>query len=616
MSDVISTATNPPPTPNHLDKLLFAVTTGLHCALKASLPPLDLQVLSMQHETMVLHPLAPPSTATTNNTSSTSSSGSRRPASLEPTQDLEVIKAILLRESYLTRLRNVHDRAYDKANKALKAIPDPTKISKKASPPHVKNVSTNDTEVFLTLPADMIDLLELIRTSTVEVVEAIGRWKLSRLDPNAEYIWNGENYLLRIPKNLSYLQSFTPLTSWLKLDMSKNPFIVRHPMLGDGDYDVIQEEQTSDMHVGANEPSFVALEKPKFTPLRPEPSPYLTPIINDIDMIPTHTKGKAVSHRVLSNSTSSPWRKKDSKYKPSEITPASIINSSDLERVRKAEAIILREQDLYGFHDERKGMGTTTRSLHATVKIWPWFSSNGILSTRRRLRPQAPEPPSSPREADVEDVEYVGGRVPVRKRHPTAYIPMDAPDNPPALKRAKKVGCMITDITAAGTTGRIKPLARPNRFARMETEMHHLRVEIGENNVAFRELQHEVDSVQSEAFIDRYDRDVREEAITSEEDPPPPEVFEGGLSVAQYTAKLRREMDRLYTKMENIWLVTRRRQQELDFKLQCKGYLEQVKKSGRDNEEAARLTRGRAQLRDGEILPEDEKVRRTNKSIW
>lgn len=50
----------------------------------------------------------------------------------------------------------------------------------------------------------IVDILDLVRVATVEVVEAIAVWKKSQLKPHP-FIWSGMDYLLKIPSDLDYL---------------------------------------------------------------------------------------------------------------------------------------------------------------------------------------------------------------------------------------------------------------------------------------------------------------------------------------------------------------------------------------------------------------------------
>ena len=48
------------------------------------------------------------------------------------------------------------------------------------------------------LVSQAVQLLELVRLSTIEAVEAIGRWQQEQAGPPAPFMWNGTNYLLKV----------------------------------------------------------------------------------------------------------------------------------------------------------------------------------------------------------------------------------------------------------------------------------------------------------------------------------------------------------------------------------------------------------------------------------
>ena len=75
------------------------------------------------------------------------------------------------------------------------------------------------------LKNDLLDLLELSRIVTMETIEAIVKWKKAQ-SKSHPFIWNGINYLLKIPSDFDYLQKISPLTSWLSFSMIRNPFIL------------------------------------------------------------------------------------------------------------------------------------------------------------------------------------------------------------------------------------------------------------------------------------------------------------------------------------------------------------------------------------------------------
>jgi hypothetical protein len=115
----------------------------------------------------------------------------QRAQSTDPATELEVLKTILLREGYLKRLQHAARR---------------------------RGGTT-------ALRADVIDILDLIRTATVEVVEAIAKWRRTLIKPYP-FVWNGINYLLKIPSDLDMLNKVPEVSAWLGFELARNPFVV------------------------------------------------------------------------------------------------------------------------------------------------------------------------------------------------------------------------------------------------------------------------------------------------------------------------------------------------------------------------------------------------------
>eukprot|EP00501_MAST-03F_sp_TOSAG23-6_P002655 GSMAST32.ASY1.ANO1.2800.1 assembled CDS len=107
--------------------------------------------------------------------------------------ELEILKCILLREGYLHRISDICKRENTLEPKQMFGR--------------------------------LIDLLDLLRQSSVETVEAISTWKHS-FDRPKSFLWNGINYLLKMPSDTSYLDKYEPLRKWLGFSLSRNPFIM------------------------------------------------------------------------------------------------------------------------------------------------------------------------------------------------------------------------------------------------------------------------------------------------------------------------------------------------------------------------------------------------------
>lgn len=96
--------------------------------------------------------------------------------------EVEVAKAILLREEYIARVKANIRRQGAKFGKDQGSFDDLT------------------------------SLLDLVRSATVDVVEAIEHWRKQEQQPKP-FTWGGMNYLLKIPIDLDFLDSHKVCTN-------------------------------------------------------------------------------------------------------------------------------------------------------------------------------------------------------------------------------------------------------------------------------------------------------------------------------------------------------------------------------------------------------------------
>lgn len=99
---------------------------------------------------------------------------SPRECGLDTHEELDVVKAILLREEYIGRVKANFDSHGSKFGKDQRAFDD------------------------------LLSLLDLLRSATVDTVEAIQQWRRTQGYPKP-FIWRGANYLLKIPIDLDFL---------------------------------------------------------------------------------------------------------------------------------------------------------------------------------------------------------------------------------------------------------------------------------------------------------------------------------------------------------------------------------------------------------------------------
>jgi hypothetical protein len=43
-------------------------------------------------------------------------------------------------------------------------------------------------------------------------------------------MWNGQNYLLKMPSDLDYLHTYKAIRKWVGFQIKRNPFVVPDPM--------------------------------------------------------------------------------------------------------------------------------------------------------------------------------------------------------------------------------------------------------------------------------------------------------------------------------------------------------------------------------------------------
>ena len=108
--------------------------------------------------------------------------------------ELEVIKAIMNREGYLNRLQSVA-----------------RSVKKKIKP-------------------ELPDLIDFVRAASLDVVLAVVKWRDSKRDSAAVFMWNGSNYLLRMTTDLDYLADYRAIRKWMGFNLLHNPFCVPCPM--------------------------------------------------------------------------------------------------------------------------------------------------------------------------------------------------------------------------------------------------------------------------------------------------------------------------------------------------------------------------------------------------
>ncbi|KAF0686060.1 Aste57867_22122 [Aphanomyces stellatus] len=222
--------------------------------------------------------------------------------------ELDVLKAIILREDYIGRLREMAESATPYA-----------------------------------VVGSMANTLDMLRLTTVEVVETIVTWRKQQ-PKHMPFKWNGVNYLLKIPSDLDFLEQCDVMVRWLGFSMLRNPFVV--------------PDNLDAGRLQSFEPSSLLLEP--FTAVGGHP---VTPTVRtpptSAQRLPLPNKGAKTAYetRVLNDEDLVPRQKPTTatppatgpKPKATFVLPSQI-GDLDVLRIREAEKLLLAEEEIFGRH--------------------------------------------------------------------------------------------------------------------------------------------------------------------------------------------------------------------------------------------------------------------------
>lgn len=214
--------------------------------------------------------------------------------------ELDVLKTILNREGYLTRM-----------SKAIK------KVEKVFTP-------------------EVADIMDLIRVASLDVVEAIEKWRSTKNEEDAAFMWNGINYLLKMPTDLDYLTQYRAVNEWLGFTICRNPFVVPYPMeAGTQLFTGLLSQSHSD---GASDGFFIGglsnRMKHKFAAASKS--------------LKTSSKAGAPYKSGLLDTLASPAKYSTTMQSSLQGDVQSFVLNSEMVKIREAEKVILREENKYG----------------------------------------------------------------------------------------------------------------------------------------------------------------------------------------------------------------------------------------------------------------------------
>ncbi|CAM9579434.1 unnamed protein product [Choristocarpus tenellus] len=156
------------------------------------------------------------------------------------------------------------------------------------------------------IPLGMTDLLDLLRLATVDTVEAISLWRLAQEEPTLKpFLWNGEDYLVKVLHDCDFLDSLHSLREWLGFSLYHNPLLMPGGAVhGTSPRNSPQEIQGDIVNIGCQPwqgPLFLAShpfrnydkekreldrsEKRRF--MTPKLTPYAAPVVNNPTLLPS-----------------------------------------------------------------------------------------------------------------------------------------------------------------------------------------------------------------------------------------------------------------------------------------------------------------------------------------
>ncbi|OQS02859.1 hypothetical protein THRCLA_04807 [Thraustotheca clavata] len=334
--------------------------------------------------------------------------------------ELDILKTIILREDYIARL---------------------VEMSESDSP--------------MALIGAMANTLDLLRITTVEVVEAIVQWR-KRQQKYLPFKWNGINYLLKLPSDLDFFQQCDVMVNWLGFSMERNPFIMPDNL------DRRQEEVSQLLFEPGNMEPFFEVGGIPVAPLRPARSPnsssrqgkhktpYETRILNDEELLP-----RQLTSAQANASSTPPARPKSTFVLPSQI------GNLDLLRIREAEKIVLAEEELCGRYSRDLYGRIVPESVAKQQKKTAAIKQAHGESTREIISTEAPGENTQQPQAEVK---------PTKKMDKVAVSPAILHTDIIEVTKIKQAG-ILAPQTNTNMETRIRYPMQRSRGAKMEQEL-------------------------------------------------------------------------------------------------------------------------------------------------
>lgn len=532
--------------------------------------------------------------------------------SLCPEQELEALKSIILREGYLQRLETT-------VNDWLSSGGD--------------------------IPDDVGSLLDLIRMATVEVVEALLKWRLST-GGSAPFLWNGFNYLLKIPSDLDTLDLLSSLRRWVGFSLQRNPFVLPLPLdfqRAKTSIDAPRDATTGDdsNHVVHDDVLTARITVQKKDGVRYRP--YCTPVVNDPSLIAEREKTQSSESfplqvspaRTVMQSASGPQRSSGKRMaKPN-------VSKNDQERIKEAERVLLQEEDSHGRYtrnqsgrlvpeqlakdehfNQQLGLDmkrNLTEPALADAFIAPHaeFSGVGRVETSEAKRVEVAKMRLEAQgKSDIEMIEeqLIPGKTP-------PYSPqMFDPETSGASRAARRSDLGLGKQTSATTAGRKRAPTKRSRGAALDSEVTRLQREATRLSREIEDLYSDNaadigEAATLEATADRLD--AEEQARKTRDKPTKEDIqrsqrgTEARQEARDRALKLRDDCARRDVRIRELEIVRDVRLREAKQRTREHFELKRSERLVEDRRRALELERERRMLDENAVHPADEAAART-----
>ncbi|KAJ8599096.1 hypothetical protein CTAYLR_008867, partial [Chrysophaeum taylorii] len=526
--------------------------------------------------------------------------------SFNPEQELETIKAILLREGYVKRL----ETALNEWLSAGGVVPDAVG-----------------------------DLFDVLRASTMDVVEMITKWRLAIGRP-APFLWNGMNYLLKIPSDLDDLDHLGALRRWVGFSLKRNPFVLPLPldfrrtklsaemMIAGGDDDVqnAQEQRRPD-----DEPQHEQQHQRK-----DRRAPYDTPVVNEPSLIPRRGDKPSSDAATLVPRIASAVPKRNKKKKgTNKRMPTPILSDGTKRRIEAAEKVLLEEEDIHGRYARNQEGRLVPEELAKNERFAAQLKVDKHRDLSEPARADAVVAPhakfSGVGRVDIDDREEAVKRRlageatdydTLEKR--CALAPAPASEQPAfdattsgASRAARRGAMLLGEQTSATTAGRRRAPTKRSRGVALDSEIGRLQREATRLSREIEEIRGDIGADMAEvelleADAARLEADAeKRDAKTAEDVQRAKRGKQARQEARERATRLRGECARREMRIVELEAARDARLREAKQRASERRDLKRSERMLEDKRRALELERERRMLDENAVHPADEATART-----